>query len=81
MADSKAEPAAELARMQRLATTYARLPSGATLHTCGVCTEVGQLASNVLQYSKYIAVRFMPTPTCPLLKPSSGTMEELLTCS
>ena len=45
MEDSEAEPAAELARMQRLAATYARLPLGTALHTCGVCTEVGPKAA------------------------------------
>jgi hypothetical protein len=46
MADSEAEPAAEMARMQRLAATYARLPLGTALHTCGVCTEVGPDSSS-----------------------------------
>ena len=70
MADSKAEPAAELARMQRLAATYARLPPGATLHTCGVCTEVGQLSDLLVQLQlQYIACTHRPGPSC---KPPSS---------
>lgn len=45
MAASEAEPAAELARMQRLAATYARLPPGGSLHSCAACTEVSACAA------------------------------------
>lgn len=41
MAASEAEPGAELARMQRLAAGYAKLPAGASRHLCAVCKEVG----------------------------------------
>jgi hypothetical protein len=76
MADSKAEPAAELARMQRLAATYARLPPGATLHTCGVCTEVGHIIDKVVSFDpEYCPTLHARIDLAPSAMPPSSTIK------